>query len=116
MILPLGSRYSISSEGYLMNIRLGKMLYGSEQRTGQRIVSYYDDDKGKRKAILMNRLMALTFLPRPTIDVAQLEVDHIDKNQANNRADNLRWCSHSDNMKNRRQFKRKRYREASTQT
>ena len=114
MLSPLGSRYMISTEGYLMNIRLGKKLYGARQRTGQRIVSYYDDDKGKRKAILMNRLMGLTFLPLDSSPDG-LEVDHIDRDQANNKASNLRWSTHSDNMLNRRKFRHKRYRYNSTQ-
>lgn len=45
----------------------------------------------------IHRLVALHFLPT-TGD----EVDHIDRDKLNNNISNLRWCSRSENMRNKR--------------
>ena len=118
MILPLGSRYSISSEGFLVNHRLGNKIYGAQTKTGQRIVRYYNGITGKYRSILISRLVAEVFLPQPTIPVYQLQVDHIDHDVSNNNVANLRYCSRSDNLKNRQSWKwrRNRVKDASTQT
>ena len=45
----------------------------------------------------LHRLLALAFIPNPN----NLEmVDHIDRNPQNNAIENLRWVSHSTNVKN----------------
>lgn len=41
---------------------------------------------------LLHRLIMYTFN-----GVSEMEVDHIDGNKANNRIENLRYCSHRDN-------------------
>ena len=33
--------------------------------------------------------------------VAMLFVDHIDRNRQNNKVENLRWCTQSENLQNR---------------
>lgn len=46
--------------------------------------------------VRVHRLVAEAFVPNPE----DLEcVDHIDCDKTNNRADNLRWCSHLQNMR-----------------
>lgn len=43
----------------------------------------------------VHRLVAQLFVPNPN---GYTEVDHIDCDKTNNRADNLRWCTHAENM------------------
>ena len=51
---------------------------------------------GKEKTLLVSRLVAMSFLPAP---YDKLTVNHIDGNPANNRLDNLEWCTLQENIK-----------------
>lgn len=58
--------------------------------------------KGHKKYNLkIHKLVATTFVPYPAISDAPLEIDHIDRNRFNNRADNLRWVTRQENLLNR---------------
>ena len=46
---------------------------------------------------LVHRLVAETFLDNPK---GYNEIDHRNHNRLDNRAENLRWCTHSENMSN----------------
>lgn len=93
MWLPIDDVYSVSIDGQIM--KHGKIMKGSTDSIGYRQVSQY----GKLKMI--HRLVASRFLPAPPTD-DKVEIDHIDRNKSNNHASNLRWCSKSTNMKNRK--------------
>lgn len=49
------------------------------------------------KQYLVHRLVAETFVRNPK---NKPEVDHLNRNRTDNRAENLRWTSHSQNMRN----------------
>lgn len=56
----------------------------------------------KQKKVYVHRLVALAFLPPPA--PGQCDVDHIDNDKANNRADNLQWLSRRENIARKQDF------------
>ena len=50
---------------------------------------------GKVKSYLVHRLIGAAFIPNP---LGLSDIDHLDKNIYNNRANNLAWYSHRDNI------------------
>ena len=72
-----------------------KILNINHSQGGYCDVSLYKN--GKRYHRKLHRLVAEAFIPNPN---NLPEVDHIDTNKDNNRVDNLRWCTHSENHLN----------------
>ena len=96
-------------EGYygqylVSNMGRVKSLKGSKERLLQtfannkgypRVALCY---RGQDKRFLVSRLVAKAFCGNPD-PINATTVDHIDGDPMNNRADNLRWMSLSDNIK-----------------
>jgi len=68
----------------------------------------WKDSKGYYRVVLngkkyyLHRLLAEAFIPNPE---NKPEVDHIDGNKQNNCLSNLRWCTHAENMRNRKKHR-----------
>jgi hypothetical protein len=72
-----------------------KILSQHNNSSGYKYVDCVNDFG--RKHLLVHRLVAKAFVDNPrNLD----EVDHIDTNRNNNCAENLRWCTHSENHLN----------------
>ena len=54
------------------------------------------------KGFKLHRLLAQAFIPNPE---NKPEVDHIDGNPLNNCLSNLRWCTHAENMRNKKKYR-----------
>lgn len=91
-----GEKYAASSLGRIVSFkqRNPKLLTIVPQKTRGKTYSHVCLN---RKKVRVHRLIAQVFLPNPQ---GYNEVDHINNNSQDNRACNLRWCSHRENMRN----------------
>ena len=95
-VVGYGGAYQVSNYGNVRNAK-GNILKPQPRRHGYLSVWLYGGEHLKErngKAFSIHRIVADAFLPNPD---NLLEVNHIDENKQNNRADNLEWCSHKDN-------------------
>ena len=93
--------YDISSAGRVRNSRTGRHLIQSmnKQRNGYKFVQIlYGEDK--RIARYVHRLVAQVFLPNPK---GRRTVNHKNAIKTDNRASNLEWCTHKENITHFRQ-------------
>jgi len=88
--------YSISNLGNVANMKTAKIKKPRINTSGYYIIDIRNNGKTATKYI--HRLVAQEFIPNPTNKPC---VDHIDNNPLNNNANNLRWCSNSENQMNR---------------
>lgn len=102
-VIPNWERYAVSTFGRVASLGLPYMQAGilrcrKPQLLTPRIIqgnpSYYEvrlsDGKGYTKAILIHRLVAITFIPNPN---NYKYVNHKDENTFNNTLNNLEWCT-----------------------
>ena len=88
------NKYTVSSDGNVYSLKgIKKMLVGKIATSGYREVVI--NHLGKKKYLLVHRLVASTFLPNPN---DYRTVNHKDGNKINNNVANLEWCSDSDNL------------------
>lgn len=94
-----GGRYEVSNTGKVRSFtrksykKDGKILTPNAVSSGYFIV-HLSDGKNK-KAMLIHRLVAMTFVPNPN---NYPQINHIDENKKNNNADNLEWCTAAYNL------------------
>lgn len=89
--------YEISSYGRVKSFKShpsGKILKPNLDSNGYPKISL--SKKGAKKDTTVHRLVAEAYLPRAD---GKTCVNHIDGNKANNRLDNLEWCTYSENIK-----------------
>ena len=86
--------YWVSDLGRVKN-RHGRILTLQSNDTGYLRVCLRIN--GKSKWCRVSRLVAEAFIPNPE---NKPEVDHINRNRADNRAENLKWVTRLENMNN----------------
>ena len=93
MWLNYDENYAVSDDGYVMNRITGLILSPTPDRCGRLQIHICG------KIIRIHRMVALRFCPK--INLPGLEVDHINRDNTDNRASNLRWVDKSTNQRNK---------------
>ena len=93
--------YEVSNLGRIRNSRTGHMMTPTPSEKGYMLVSFRcyttDSERIKTSSIKIHRIVASTFVSgRSEINN---EVNHKDGDKNNNRADNLEWISHLENIR-----------------
>jgi len=91
----------VSSDGFVCLGGTEKWKRGSVQRGYMRTSFQFNEngeyiEGGKGKNYDIHRLVAIAFHDNP---LGLSDVDHIDEDKCNNNYENLKWLSHSDNVK-----------------
>ena len=95
--------YEVSNLGRIRRLKFVNM-YGSQdkiiilkpQKRKNGYIQIIFRDKERSSERLLHRVVAMAFLPK--VDGKEF-INHKDGNKANNRVDNLEWCTRSENMK-----------------
>ena len=87
--------YLIYDDGRVYSKTTKRFLKSFIDRTGYEIVDLYKNSK--RKHYRVHRLIAEHYLPNPD---KKLYVDHINRIRKDNRVENLRWATNSENQIN----------------
>ena len=84
----LDGTYFVSEAGDVYSQKTGKFLRPQDNGHGYKFVNTCIN--GIKKSYYVHRLVAEAFVENP---FGYKEVNHRDENRANNRADNLEWCT-----------------------
>tara|TARA_R110002012_G_scaffold13176_3_gene57094 strand:- start:782 stop:1267 length:486 start_codon:yes stop_codon:yes gene_type:complete len=84
--------YLIFEDGVVINSKFSRELKPNLNTRGYYFITLYKN--GKAKHIPLHRLIALAFIPNPENKPC---VDHINRNKLDNRIENLRWATSSEN-------------------
>lgn len=89
--------YQISSLGRVKSLKWGKerIMKLNKNRCGYPMICL--THKYQKISKLIHKLVAEAFIPNPD---NKSEIDHIDTDKTNNRVENLRWCTRSENLNN----------------
>ena len=86
--------YEVSNMGRVRNTSTHYVLSQYLGNNGYMSLRLGKCNKDKKMLMLVHRLVAEAFIPNPNNLPC---VGHIDESRTNNRADNLKWCTHLEN-------------------
>ena len=86
------SKYKITNDGRVYSEYLGDFIKPFYSKGGYVRVKLNYGDRSKK--VMMHRLVALAFIPNPE---NKPQVDHINRNRADNRVENLQWVTAKEN-------------------
>ena len=89
-------RYKASRDGHIWSIKCRKFRAESMQRSGYLTITVRDEKTKETRALSVHRLVALAWIEN---EKSLPQINHKDGRKTNNHADNLEWCSGSQNMK-----------------
>ena len=88
--------YLIYEDGRVFSKKRNRFLKPQNHNSGYKIIGLCKNNKVK--SFLIHRLMAIHYIPNPE---NKREVDHINRNRSDNRIENLRWATKSENGQNK---------------
>lgn len=88
--------YEINREGVLRNVKSKKVIRGYRESNGYTRVKLESKSLGGIVRTSIHQLVAEAFVQNP---LGLPEVNHKNSDRSDNRAENLEWVSHSQNMK-----------------
>ena len=88
--------YIIYEDGLIYNEKFDRFMKEKKEYDGYMRVGLSKD--GETKLFMVHRLIALAFIPNPLNKPC---IDHINRIRDDNRIENLRWVTHSENSQNR---------------
>lgn len=88
--------YTINEDGVVINTKTGREMKPRIDKDGYYQLGLYKD--GKQKFLRIHRLIALTFIPNPE---NKPQIGHINGNRLDNRLENLKWATISENRRKR---------------
>ena len=87
-----GDKYYISNYGNIKNIKTNKLLNPKKDKDGYLEIAL--SNHCKKKYYRVHRLVAEYFIPNIN---NKPQINHKDRNKANNKVDNLEWCTNQEN-------------------
>lgn len=103
-VAPGYSNYLISNFARIFNLETKKFVATCSNSTGY-VYAHIKNDRRKWKCPRVSRLVAIVHCPNPD---HKTEVNHIDPNRLNNKAENLQWCTHQENIDHKERLRRRR--------
>jgi hypothetical protein len=97
MEIPNFPGYLIGEDGSVMNV-YGELRRARLSKKGYLKTDLYKPGDDRHYTIEIHRLLALAYIPNNDPD--KYIVDHINRNKLDNRLENLRWVSASENRIN----------------
>ncbi len=85
--------YKVDADGNIYSLT-GKIMRQQASNSGYLTVNICDIDKKRR--LNVHRIVAIAFIPNPD---NLSDVNHKDLNKRNNRASNLEWTTHTENIR-----------------
>ena len=93
--------YEISNMGYVRKKQSARIILSEIVHNGYARLKLKNKD-GEWKKVRRSTLVASAFCDLPDgVNINDLEVDHINRQRLDDRANNLRWVTHQENIMNR---------------